>query len=218
MGPRGVDPEKWGRPTWVVMHALAYLASTHRMDGSVVRGTFADMRLLLPCKKCRVGLAEIISERPLPETDEDLPEWVNEAHNAVNRKLGRREVAMEDGLGARIASMDVPARRAFVLVAAVRAAEYMRGCIEERGEYEQYKHELPAIYAAWARFKKVTHSMPVALRARRGHRERLCQGADDANRHSAPERSRGRHVQLSLADPVEKIWKIERKCVVRRRA
>ena len=157
----------------MVMHALAHLASTHRMDGSVVRGTFADMRLLLPCKKCRVGLAEIISERPLPETDEDLPEWVNEAHNAVNRKLGRREVAMEDGLGARIASMDVPARRAFVLVAAVRAAEYMRRCIEERAAYAQYKHEIPAIHAAWARFKAVSQSMPVAMRARRSHRDRV---------------------------------------------
>ena len=173
MGPRGVDPEKWGRPTWVVMHALAYLASTHRMDGSVVRRTFADMRLLLPCKKCRVGLAEIIEERPMPETDEDLPEWVNEAHNAVNRKLGRREVAMDDGLGALIPSMDGAARRAFVLVAALRAAEYMRKCIEERGEYEQYKHEMPAIHAAWARFKAVSQSIPVAMRARRGHRGRV---------------------------------------------
>lgn len=165
--PKGVDPEKWGRPTWVLLHALAYLASVCRMDVSVVRGTFLDMRLLLPCKKCRVGLAEIIRAVPPPEDAEALLPWVNEAHNVVNRKKGRAEVAMDDGLGGRIASMDAKERRVYVLVATVRAASYMRKCIAEREQYEQYRREMPSIRAAWSRFALVAKSMPVALRSKR---------------------------------------------------
>ena len=165
MLPKGVDPEKWGRPTWVVMHALAYLASVGRMDVAVVRGAFRDMRLLLPCKKCRVGLAEIVRAVPPPDDADALLAWVNEAHNAVNRKKGRAEVEMDDGLGGRIASMDAEERRAYVLVATVRAASYMHKCIAEREQYEQYRREMPAIRAAWSRFALVAKSMPVALRA-----------------------------------------------------
>ena len=164
MLPKGVDPEKWGRPTWVVMHALAYLASVGRMDVAVVRGAFRDMRLLLPCKKCRVGLAEIVRAVPPPDDADALLAWVNEAHNAVNRKKGRAEVEMDDGLGA---SMGAEERRAYVLVATVRAASYMHKCIAEREQYEQYRREMPAIRAAWSRFALVAKSMPVALRATR---------------------------------------------------
>ena len=167
MLPKGVDPEKWGLPTWVVMHALAYLASVGRMDVAVVRGAFRDMRLLLPCKKCRVGLAEIVRAVPPPDDADALLAWVNEAHNAVNRKKRRAEVEMDDGLGGRIASMGAEERRAYVLVATVRAASYMHKCIAEREQYEQYRREMPAIRAAWSRFALVAKSMPVALRATR---------------------------------------------------
>jgi hypothetical protein len=135
-------------PTWVLMHALAYLAATHRMDATAVRRTLDDMRMLLQCKK---GAADILGNSPLPEKDEELPEWVHRAHNA---SLGPVHVEMHHGLGARIAAMDAATRRAFVMVATVRAADNMRRCVGTRAQH-----------AAWARFKLLAKSMPVALRA-----------------------------------------------------
>ncbi len=130
------------------MHALAYLAANHRMDATAVRRTLDDMRLLLQC-------ADILGNSPLPETDEELPEWVHRAHNV---SLGRAAVEMHDGLGARIAAMDAATRRAFVMVATVRAADYMRRCVGKRAQNGRER-------AAWARFKLLAKSMPVALRA-----------------------------------------------------
>jgi hypothetical protein len=162
--PKGVDPQRWGRPMWVVLHALAYLAAVGRLDALVVRRTFEDMRVLLPCKKCRVGFTELVREVPIPSDAESMLPWANEAHNAVNRKLGKEEVSMYDGLGGLIASMGAAHRRAFVVGAAVSASEYTRRCVLEREAHAQYAHELPALRAAWSRFKAVVASLPVALR------------------------------------------------------
>ena len=149
---------------WVLLHALAYLAAVGRMDALVVRRTFEDMRVLLPCKKCRVGIAEIVRDSPVPTEAASLLPWVNEAHNAVNRKLRKTELSVYDGLGGVIASMDAAHRRAFVVRAAVSASEYMRRCVLEREAHAQYAHERPAMRAAWSRFMAVAASLPVALR------------------------------------------------------
>lgn len=159
---------------WVLLHALAYLAAAGRMDALVVRRTLEDMRVLLPCKKCRVGFTELVRDSPVPTEAESLLPWVNEAHNAVNRKLGKEEVSMYDGLGGVIASMGAAHRRAFVVRAAVSASEYTRRCVSEREAHAQYARELPALRAAWSRFMAVAASLPVALRpsARRKHATR----------------------------------------------
>jgi hypothetical protein len=180
--PKGVDPEKWGRPMWVLLHALAYLAAVDRMDALVVRRTMEDMRLLLPCRKCRVGLTDIIRDSPVPRHAEALLPWVNQVHNVVNSKLGKQDVSMNDGLGGLIASMDAAHRRQLVVRAAVSAAEYTRKCVRERMAHAQYKPEIPALRSAWSRFKAVAASLPVALRRRTSGARAPVRGRDEARR------------------------------------
>ena len=172
--PRGVDPEKWGRPTWVMMHGLAYLAATGALHADVARGTLDDMRVLLPCKKCRVGLTALIAASPVPREARALPRWVHEAHNAVNRKKERPSprVAMADGLGSVIAALDARRQRALVMGAVASAARYIKRCVAERERHVQYAAELPALRAAWSRFARVAVALPLAWPAGAGRKKK----------------------------------------------
>jgi hypothetical protein len=51
----------------------------------------------VPCGDCREGFAKLVAENPPPlDTDESLFAWTVAMHNAVNRKLGKPEMTVEE--------------------------------------------------------------------------------------------------------------------------
>lgn len=82
-----LDPKIWGSHVWATMHVLA-------LNESKNFGAFLDsLELLLPCKKCQMHFQEYKTKNPL--TGNNF-EWTVNFHNAVNIKLGRSTMTVED--------------------------------------------------------------------------------------------------------------------------
>ena len=135
--PKGINPEKWGRVTWAMMHSLAYLV-VDRDEASVraLRVAFLCLPRLLPCRTCRQNLHKKMKTLPVPqaETGWELARWVHDVHNAVNASRGKPELGFEEGLDADLVRMDERRLRAFADTATRIATGYIARCLEERKE------------------------------------------------------------------------------------
>lgn len=85
-----MDTRFWGPSAWQLLHLVAYepLTPHHELF-------FNAMKDVLPCKFCRASTSEFMEkELPLHPRLHDLPRWIYDLHNRVNKKL--RDQSKED--------------------------------------------------------------------------------------------------------------------------
>ena len=89
----GICPEKFGPYFWGAMH----LACLYADDFNALATFISSMAEILPCPKCRVHFAQVLSENPFPAngTRKEAFEWSVIVHNIVNARLGKSQVTFD---------------------------------------------------------------------------------------------------------------------------
>lgn len=83
-----------GRGTWALIHTIAAKYppdATREHQGNLIK--FIDLLTkLFPCEECRGHFKELVSKfPPRVSSREEFGRWACEAHNIVNRRLGKKE-------------------------------------------------------------------------------------------------------------------------------
>jgi|APGre2960657373_1045057.scaffolds.fasta_scaffold133655_1 hypothetical protein len=97
-----IAPEVWGPPFWAAIH-LSCLAAPKVIEPEREAGFrqfFASLQHVLPCKKCRVHMAENLAALPLDASAfakgrDSLFAWSVALHNRVNAANGKPEMPAE---------------------------------------------------------------------------------------------------------------------------
>lgn len=92
----GLTIDRWGPSAWNTLHAFAHRSRLRLDDAEQQRWrtflfTFAE---LLPCPRCRDHFRSYLQAHATDETflsRESIVAFLNDAHNAVNVRLGRPE-------------------------------------------------------------------------------------------------------------------------------
>ncbi|KAG9249140.1 ERV/ALR sulfhydryl oxidase domain-containing protein [Calycina marina] len=88
------DVEELGRASWTLLHSIAATypeqpSFAEQQDVSQFMGLFSR---IYPCWSCAADFREYIAaSRVRAESRDEFGRWLCEAHNEVNRKLGKRE-------------------------------------------------------------------------------------------------------------------------------
>lgn len=69
---------KWGPPVWFLIHHVAYWSP----DPTAAPRLVHALPHLLPCQKCRYGLASLLEDLPRPDADTPY-RWTGKLHNRV---------------------------------------------------------------------------------------------------------------------------------------
>ncbi|KAK6335375.1 hypothetical protein TWF696_002154 [Orbilia brochopaga] len=90
------DVEQLGRSTWTLLHSLTatYPPTPTPSQKSDMKTFITILSRIYPCWSCAEDFAAYIKEpenAPRLDTQEDFGRWMCNAHNAVNRKLGKPE-------------------------------------------------------------------------------------------------------------------------------
>jgi hypothetical protein len=98
-----LPPEVWGPIFWCTLHivALAYPDEPTYADKKAAKELYNSFSLLLPCPICRSHYVEILKAMPIDsflDKRASLLEWTLNVHNQVNKKLGKREITMNEFL------------------------------------------------------------------------------------------------------------------------
>jgi len=93
---RPLTMENVGPNIWRNLHVAAL-----QWDGKVQSqaSLLVKVGMNIPCGECRSFWSTRLRENPPPKTNaDDFFRWTWEAHNAVNKKLGKPEISFEDAL------------------------------------------------------------------------------------------------------------------------
>jgi len=85
----------WGPAGWIFLHAIANDSPPSLPSPE---GTWRFLHLFgehLPCAKCARHFKSFLEQRPIPRTREQLVHLLHDAHNDVNRRLGKRALSLE---------------------------------------------------------------------------------------------------------------------------
>jgi hypothetical protein len=89
-----IDPVLWGKHLWIFLHAMAaaYPEQPDTNTSQAAYNMIQNLQFLLPCGNCRDHFAQLLADFP-PETQNNttLKQWVLDAHNRVNTRLGKEE-------------------------------------------------------------------------------------------------------------------------------
>ena len=98
-------PSVWGPKLWAVLHAIGARAGRNskalRIDEArEIKWLLEHLETIVPCPECRQHIVNHRKTVGLPVNTYDTGEWVWTFHNAVNRRLGKDELALniESGL------------------------------------------------------------------------------------------------------------------------
>jgi hypothetical protein len=97
----GIEPTIFGKHFWGTMH-LAALGSPQKFEASHVTAYstfYKQIPNVIPCQSCGTHLSEIYQLLPIEPAlsgSQALFEWTVGVHNAVNRRLGKSEVSIDD--------------------------------------------------------------------------------------------------------------------------
>ena len=94
--------DRWGQDYWRVLHAATFLYPEQPTEADKAR-MIALLRLvpyLLPCSACGLHFAQQLQgpeglTAEVLATREAVSRWLVDAHNEVNRRVGKPEVAYE---------------------------------------------------------------------------------------------------------------------------
>ena len=92
---------RWGPSGWHFVHSVCHtIAEAPSVDESERLADFLHVfGSHLPCPKCRMHYREFMSRNMPPAHELDRERAVrlmNDCHNSVNRRLGRREFSLEE--------------------------------------------------------------------------------------------------------------------------
>jgi len=92
------DVEQLGRSTWTLLHSLtaSYPTTASREQQSDMRSFLGLFSKLYPCSVCADDFRTWMNDpsgknEPRLSSRAEFGQWMCEAHNAVNRKLGKKE-------------------------------------------------------------------------------------------------------------------------------
>ena len=92
---------RWGPSCWHFLHAVAHTAPSRLSDDEVEQKK-AFLRSVcdnLPCPRCRAHSTAFLDERLTDEsvaTKEALVSFLNELHNSVNERTGKRAFTLRE--------------------------------------------------------------------------------------------------------------------------
>ncbi|KIN00869.1 hypothetical protein OIDMADRAFT_103599 [Oidiodendron maius Zn] len=87
------DVEQLGRSSWTLLHSIAasYPVSPTPTEQSQVRQFMGLFSKLYPCWVCAEDFQEFMTQNRIrTESRDEFGQWMCEAHNDVNRKLGKK--------------------------------------------------------------------------------------------------------------------------------
>jgi mitochondrial FAD-linked sulfhydryl oxidase len=87
-----VDTESLGRATWTFLHTLAAAHPAVPSAAETARAArfMRDFAAVYPCAPCAESFREIVDRRPVDAASGPrFARWMCEAHNDVNRELGK---------------------------------------------------------------------------------------------------------------------------------
>ena len=97
--PSPIDINTWGPATWHFLHVYSFEYPTrpnaeHRQRALALLQT---VHANLPCNTCREHFGKILSEHePRLESGDAFSRWMVDAHNMVNRRLGKPGMQYSD--------------------------------------------------------------------------------------------------------------------------
>lgn len=97
----GISISKWGPSAWHFLHTISFTYSETPSDADK-QNMYAFLHAfaqILPCKKCRIEFTEYITKHvthssELLDSRESLIQFIHEAHNHVNMRLGKPIVGL----------------------------------------------------------------------------------------------------------------------------
>lgn len=97
---REIDPKIFGPGTWIVLHVLAIVcdeSATPEDNKSYCQVAYRIIHAL-PCSKCRKHAVTYMDAHVIPKSKAEgsIFEWTVAFHNAVNKKLKKPLMALED--------------------------------------------------------------------------------------------------------------------------
>lgn len=95
-----VDIRKWGEAGWTLMYAVAFAYPTHPTpaDQAGAIHFFEGLAAVLPCQDCRHHYTAYMQEFPIQVnvgSRNKLCAWLLNLHNAVNARIGKPIVTLE---------------------------------------------------------------------------------------------------------------------------
>lgn len=81
---KNIDPVLWGPSAWSVLHFTTFHSKSSLAD---LRDLFEDLKVLLPCAKCRQAYTDHLKACPMPSHRRDLARWLYTIHDRVNRSI-----------------------------------------------------------------------------------------------------------------------------------
>jgi FAD-linked sulfhydryl oxidase len=88
------DVEQLGRSSWTLLHSIAasYPTTPTPTEQSQVRQFMGLFSKLYPCWVCAEDFQDFMTRNKIrTESRDEFGQWMCEAHNDVNRKLGKKE-------------------------------------------------------------------------------------------------------------------------------
>jgi FAD-linked sulfhydryl oxidase len=88
------DVEQLGRSSWTLLHSIAatYPEAPTQTQQTQVQQFLGLFSKLYPCWVCAEDFQEWIAKNKVrTESREEFGQWMCEAHNDVNKKLGKKE-------------------------------------------------------------------------------------------------------------------------------
>lgn len=99
----GITIADWGPGAWNTLHAFAHSAPVDLTpaDAAAWREFLGHFQRFLPCPRCRAHFADFLRRRlprdgPPLRTRAELVALLNDAHNEVNARLGRRVYTLDE--------------------------------------------------------------------------------------------------------------------------
>lgn len=92
-----MDTRIWGPHAWMFMHTVSfhYPIQPTEQDKIDIANFFHAMAAVLPCSICKTHFTKLLKEHPIEnalDSRNSLTQWVVNAHNMVNRRLGKQEL------------------------------------------------------------------------------------------------------------------------------
>ncbi len=96
-----ISPEVWGPRYWYEFHTTAFTYPARpRPDHQVaVKNYYESLQYLLPCDACKAEYGKLLQRYPLDPalvSGKTLSEWAVQVHNAVNQRLGKPQMSLEE--------------------------------------------------------------------------------------------------------------------------
>ena len=120
-----LDRDCWGRAGWTFLHAItmSYAEAPTVCEQEAMRQFFGSVAPILPCPRCREHFSRALAaDPPQVGSRRALVAWLVGIHNAVNRRLKKRELTVDEGLAALHAACRGGGRRRTLVPALLVAA------------------------------------------------------------------------------------------------